>query len=302
MAEAPQKKLDLEFLSRVSNLTLRAGMLVDGTLTGMHPSPKPGSSPEFREYRSFRPGDSPRDIDWRASARRDETLLRLRDDETRLSCRILLDCSRSLDYGGKKAVFAKFDYARLLSAALILILQRQCDAAGLTLLGDTVLGDHGVSLRRTNQMRMLEALEQMTPKATDCALLPELARLASAAQRRSMLIVISDFYTDPDQLHRRLEALGERKIRTLLLQILDPSEIELEWDDPVLAVDLENGRELLIHPDERRASYRKLFADHLDALKHAAQSAGAEYLLCRTDEIPGRALGAATAMLREARR
>ena len=111
-----EQKLDIAGLAGLDRIEIRAGMLVEGFLAGIHRSPRKGNCPEFREFRDYRAGDSIRDIDWRASGRSDRLQLRIRDDETDLKCRIVLDVSRSLDYKGKKAAMSKWEYSRTLAA------------------------------------------------------------------------------------------------------------------------------------------------------------------------------------------
>ncbi|MDD3886888.1 MAG: DUF58 domain-containing protein, partial [Victivallaceae bacterium] len=241
--------LDLEFLNRVVDLELPGGRCADGVLAGVHPSRRRGNSPEFKEFRVYGIGDSPREIDWRLSARRDDLQIRLHTDETRLSCRIVLDCSRSLDFQGENAKRTKFELAQMMAAAFIVIGGRQNDSTGLTLLGEKRLNFFPASATVDHRQRQLDAVAKARPVEKGCALADELGRLAESAPRHSLAVAVSDFYVAPDGLRPQLAALAAREVRCLLLRVLDPAETALEWRDPVVAVDLETGVELEVRPD-----------------------------------------------------
>ena len=275
-----EHKLDIAGLAGLDRIEIRAGMLVEGFLAGIHRSPRKGNCPEFREFRDYRAGDSIRDIDWRASGRSDRLQLRIRDDETDLKCRIVLDVSRSLDYKGKKASMSKWEYARTLAAALILLLQHQGDAAGLTLLGRRAEQEFPPSPRESHRLRMFRALDR-TPAADAFHLAPCLTRLAGETAKGMLTVVISDFYLAPESLRDALDAVAAARSKALL---------ELEWDGPVLLTDPEGEARLIVHPDERRKGYRQAVERHLARLKAVALETGNEYALFRTSELPVEAL------------
>lgn len=284
-----EHKLDIAGLAGLDRIEIRAGMLVEGFLAGIHRSPRKGNCPEFREFRDYRAGDSIRDIDWRASGRSDRLQLRIRDDETDLKCRIVLDVSRSLGYKGKKAALSKWEYARTLAAALILLLQHQGDAAGLTLLGRRAEQEFPPSPRESHRLRMFRALDR-TPVADAFHLAPCLTRLAGETAKGMLTVVISDFYLAPESLRDALDAVAAARSKALLFQVLDDSELELEWDGPVLLTDPEGEARLIVHPDERRKGYRQAVERHLARLKAVALETGNEYALFRTSELPVEAL------------
>ena len=98
MPELP-RFLDPQILSRISPMDLRAQVVVEGFISGLHKSPYRGFSVEFAEYRQYTPGDDIRHIDWKAYARSDRYYIKQFEDETNLQCFILLDRSASMGYG-----------------------------------------------------------------------------------------------------------------------------------------------------------------------------------------------------------
>ena len=90
--------LDPETLARVGSLELRARMIVDGLMTGMHRSPMQGFSVEFAQHRQYVPGDDPRFLDWKVMAKTDKLYLKQYVRETNLDLMVLVDVSNSMDY------------------------------------------------------------------------------------------------------------------------------------------------------------------------------------------------------------
>src|SRR6185436_18555943 len=108
--------VDPQTIMRIKNLQLRAKVVVEGFYAGIHRSPFHGFSVEFSEYRAYTPGDDPRYLDWRLYARSDRFCVKRFEDETNLLCYLLVDLSRSMDYGS--IGYKKIDYARTLAASL----------------------------------------------------------------------------------------------------------------------------------------------------------------------------------------
>src|SRR6185437_5105134 len=119
--------VDPKALMAIRNLELRARLVVEGFWTGLHRSPYHGFSVEFTEYRQYSPGDDTRYLDWRLFARSDRYYLKKFEDETNLRCHLLVDQSRSMEYGS--VGYTKSDYARTLAATLGWFLNVRCRSA-----------------------------------------------------------------------------------------------------------------------------------------------------------------------------
>src|SRR5688572_29310976 len=108
--------IDPHALMRIKNMQMRARIVVEGFLAGIHRSPYHGFSVEFSEYRAYTPGDDPRYLDWRLFARSDRYCVKRFEDETNLLCYLVVDLSRSMDFGS--GTYTKCDYARTMAASL----------------------------------------------------------------------------------------------------------------------------------------------------------------------------------------
>src|SRR6266567_2308371 len=150
--------IDPAALMRIKSMQLRARVVVEGFMSGLHRSPYHGFSVEFTEYRQYSPGDDPRYLDWRLYARTDRYYIKKFEDETNLRCHLLVDNSRSMGYGSLP--YTKAQYANTLAGTLAYFLYLQGDAVGL-LSFDEGLRDYLPARNRTGHLRhLMLALEK----------------------------------------------------------------------------------------------------------------------------------------------
>src|SRR5438874_755004 len=151
--------LDPEALGRLKNLTLAARLVVEGSFSGMHKSPHRGFSVEFAEHREYAPGVDPRHVDWRVFGRRDKLYVKQYEEETSLSCYLLLDKSASMGYKSGAAL-TKLQYASYLAASLAYLMAFQHDAVGLITF-DTEVRDRIPARQGPGHLRtVMETLEK----------------------------------------------------------------------------------------------------------------------------------------------
>ena len=101
--------------------------------------------------------------------------------------------------------------------------------------------------------------------------------------RRGIVVVISDFYAEPDQVIERIAPLRGRGNEVALFHVLDPEEVRPRFRDPVVLVDVETEDMMEVSPDYARQEYRARIDAHISALKQASQAAGIDYFLATTD-------------------
>jgi len=261
-------------LMAIKNLELRARIVVEGFWHGLHRSPYHGFSVEFTEYRQYSPGDDPRYLDWRLFARSDRHYIKKFEDETNLRCYLLVDQSRSMDYGSLG--WTKSQYANTLAATLAYFLHQQGDAVGL-LTFDEQIRDHLPARNRIGHLRRLMLqLEQATAgSATD--LVAPLKRIIEIVRKRSLMVFISDFLAPIEALERNLTALAASGHEVILLQVLDPAEIAFTFDRAVMFRDVESGRDLFIDPVTARTEYLQRLNSHNEAVRATCQRLGVGY-------------------------
>src|SRR3954454_12852490 len=125
MSSIPQttdyrKYLDPRTLARISSLDLRARLIVEGLMTGMHRSPYQGISVEFAQHRQYVAGDDIRHVDWKVFGRSDKIYLKQYQEETNLHLISIVDASESMGYGtvsNGKETWTKYDHATAIAAS-----------------------------------------------------------------------------------------------------------------------------------------------------------------------------------------
>jgi len=261
-------------LMRIKNMQMRARIVVEGFLAGIHRSPYHGFSVEFSEYRAYTPGDDPRYLDWRLYARSDRYSIKRFEDETNLLCYLVVDNSRSM--GFRSGQYSKSDYARTLAASLAYFLSAQHDAVGL-LTFDERVSDYVPPRHRPGQLRRLMGVLDREPagKATD--LITPLAQVTETVRKRGLVILISDLLAPLDELPLRLGHLRARGHDVVILRVLDPAELEFPFTAAGIFHDVESGRTLYVDPAVARAEYQRKFAAHAADLKQACVEQGIDF-------------------------
>lgn len=275
-----ERRIDPATLMQIRSLELRARHVVQGFMAGLNRSPYHGFSVEFTEYRPYVQGDDPRYLDWRLYARSDRYYLKRFEDETNLRCMLLVDYSRSMDYGSLG--FTKLDYAKTLAATLGYFLLQQRDAVGLAPFTDRIEEYVQPAYRAGHLRRLLVQLER-PPERAATQLASCLEELGRRVTRRGMAILISDFLSPLDGLEFALETLSQRGQEIIVFHIADPQELKFDFSGPELFEDLETGRRVYVDPAWLRDNYQRKMTEHLANVRLACESHGVAYHLLTLD-------------------
>jgi len=277
----PGTFIDPAALMRISNLQLRAKVVVDGFLSGLHRSPFHGFSVEFTEYRQYVPGDDLRFLDWRLYARTDRFYLKRFEDETNLRCWLLVDLSRSMGYASRG--YDKADYARTVAATIAYFLTLQRDAVGLITFDQAIREFLPARYRRGHLRRLMICLEHATAgKATDLA--APLEQIARTARKRGLVVLLSDLLAPVEAVEKQLGCLRSQGHEVVVIRILDRAEVDFGFRDESLFYDLETGRELYVDPNSARSRYREKFDEHAGAIARICNGLGIDRYDLTTDE------------------
>ena len=272
---------------QIKNLTMRAKSIVEGFASGLHRSPVHGFSVEFSEYRPYVVGDDPRGIDWKLLARSDRYYVKQYEDETNRRCYIAVDQSQSMDYGSLG--YTKAQYAQTIAATFAYYLTLQRDAVGVMTCG-TDSADFLPPRHRPGHLQQLMRLLSLESRGTQSKLGESLSQLAGLSRRRGLVVLISDLLTDPQSLAQPLGYLRGRGHELLVIRVLDPSEITLDFRQSTMLVDAESGREMYIDPAAARREYQSRFRAHEAQLIDICHRRSARLVTFSTDEPPESAL------------
>src|SRR5262245_16677966 len=218
--------LDPALLERLNQLSLTAHLVAEGTTAGLHRSAFRGASVEFRQHRIYVAGDEPRTLDWRVLARTNRPYVREYQEETNLRALILLDRSGSMGYGRKFA--SKFEYATRIVASLAYLMLGQTESVGLAVFGERIEQWLAPQAHSGQLARIIDVLERAQCSGTGAADVA-LHQSADRLGRRSLVIVLSDLFLPPDRLRKGLARLRHDRHEVIVMQVLDPDEVEFPF-------------------------------------------------------------------------
>ena len=272
--------IDRQQIEKFGSLELLAKQVVEGFITGLHKSPFHGFSVEFAEHRLYNSGESIRHIDWKLFGRTDKLFVKRYEEETNLRCRIVLDVSSSMYYPllkefnlGKQN---KISFSIIAAAALINILKKQRDAIGLTCFSDQISThtEAKSNLAHINHLyhTLSSQINDQSKEKQKTNAAEVLHTLANTLHKRSLVIIFSDMLentNDMDAFFDALRHLKHNKHEVILFHVHDKStELDFDFDSrPRRFIDLENGTEIKLKPNEIKEEYQKRMRDFNTILK-----------------------------------
>jgi uncharacterized protein (DUF58 family) len=263
-------------------MELKARLIVEGFIAGMHRSPYHGFSVEFAEYRQYMQGDNLRYLDWKAFGKTDRFYMKVFEEETNLKSTILLDKSGSMGFTSREDRVDKLTYGSLLAASIAFLLIRQQDAVGLALFDDQIQALLPHRSVRKHLWFLLENLDRVEPGA-QTRISPALHYIAERIRRRGLIILISDLMDDPDKVLLGLKHFRHRKHEIIVFHVLDPRELDLDYRDEVEFRDLETERRVRVEPQFLRREYAERVQEWLTKLDRGCKGHQIDYNLLRTD-------------------
>lgn len=283
-----RKYLDPSIISKLKSLELRARLVVEGFMVGLHKSPYHGFSVEFTEHRPYMQGDDFKNIDWKAYGKTEKFFIKQYEEETNLKSYILLDTSKSMTYtsGGHPT---KLDYAATLVASLSYLMIKQQDAVGLALYSDKI---NKLFPPKANKSYLIEILKNLTAiePAQNTNTANCLNEIAEKIKRRGLVIIVSDFFDDVNSILSSLKHFRYKKNEVIVFQILDPMEISFAFGKDAVFKDLELGDEITTQPYQIQKAYKESMQEFTGRIKNECLSYGIEYNLIETSNPLDKAL------------
>jgi uncharacterized protein (DUF58 family) len=265
--------LDAAFLRRLAGLRLAVRRRLRGATQGARRSTRRGSSAEFADHRAYSRGDDIRRIDWRAFARLEQLVLRLYVAEEDLAVHLLIDTSRSLDFGTP----TKLDVAKRLAAGLGYLGLAGNERVSITTFAETVTSVTPVGRGRRRVGVLLRALDAIRASgATDLA--STVSAFLARKPRQGLVIVLSDLL-DPQGFERPLDRLLGERHEVVLFHVLSLEERAPKRGGDVNLVDAETGERVALTLDaDALALYERRFAAFLAHVERYARKRGVSYV------------------------
>jgi uncharacterized protein (DUF58 family) len=263
--------------------------VVEGYIAGLHRSPYRGFSVEFAQHREYSPGDDLRYVDWKVFGRTDKFYLKQFQEETNQVCYLLLDASASMAYRSPQAPLSKLEYAKCALAALGFLALRQQDAVGMAAYDWQVRQIVQPAGTAAHLDRILEILEATEPKdhSSSATVFHE---LAERFRKRGLVIVASDLFDPVESLLAGLKYFRYRRHDVIVLQVLDPAEVEFPFQQLTQFRGLERGEQVVVDPRAIRRAYLTALDRHQRSVAAGCRLHRMDYHLLRTDQPLGIAL------------
>lgn len=283
-----QNYLNPSVVSKITNLELRARLVVEGFMVGLHKSPYHGFSVEFSQHRPYMQGDNLKDVDWRVFGKTEKYFIKQYEEETNLKCFILLDTSKSMSFASEKNI-SKLEYGKTLAAALSYLLFRQQDAVGLALYSDSI---QKLLIPKSSRSYLIEVLKELSNAKvnlkTNTAV--SLGKVAENIKRRGLVIIISDFFDDLELTIKAIKKFSHQKNEVIVFQLLDPLERSFGFGKDAIFKDLETEEELTTQPFQIQKAYKQAMEEFTNKLKRECLNSNFDYNLIETSNPFDKAL------------
>lgn len=276
--------LSAETMRRLDHLSLASRWTAEGGRAGRHSSVLKGASVEFRDHRDYVQGDSLRHLDWKVFGRSERYFIKQFQEETSLRVHLVLDASASMDYkhSGK---LTKYGFARELAAAAGYLAHRQQDSVGLVIYDNEVRTWLPAKGGSRHIRHFLDALSTHQPGGrTDTG--KALEALAEGMARRGLVLMMSDLLDAPEAVFRALAHFRRRGHDVVLVQVLDPAELDLPFDGVSDFIDMETGERLEADAALVRRSYREAIGAAIDGYRERCGALRVDFRLATTDRTP----------------
>ncbi len=279
--------LDPKILMAIKDLSLAAKITIDGFAAGINKSNVKGPGLEFSQYRTYEPGDDLRWLDWKMYGRSDRYFIRESEIETSISVKFLIDASGSMNH--LDGDFKKIAYARYLAASLGYLANMQHDALGLYVFQNGKL--FSLPSRQSHQHlnRFFFQLENIEPagKFTEAI---HYKQIFAGAQRKELLIFITDFYQQDQEITELLDALASLKHEVIVFHILGKNELDLDYKGYSTFEDLETGERIQIDSNQVHKIYKERLQEYLSKLRSQLLSKGIFYRMISMEQPLDQAL------------
>jgi uncharacterized protein (DUF58 family) len=279
-------QLDPVTLARLGSLPIKARVIVEGALSGLHRARLHGSSVEFAEHKEYSPGDEIRHIDWKAYGKLDRYYVKQFEQESQLTVYLVLDASGSMEFAG--GGMRKLDYAALCLAAIAHLVIHQQDKVGLEIFGDRAIEARVPPRGRPRHLHdLLGVIDTVIEGGGrgDESPADALERVAELLRhRRALIVLASDLFDGDDRTLAVLRRLRAQKHDVTVLHTLDPHEQTFPYDGLTLFQALESDQRMLANPAAIRSQYLERMTAFLGKQKAELSDGGVDYHLISTDQ------------------
>lgn len=250
------KRLRIDVVSLVKELEIVIKMLINTKILSRYRSVYRGRGLEFEDYRVYTPQDDASRIDWKASVRANETLIKLFREERNLKVYVLLQTSSSMVFGSTKQL--KLEYAAVLAAAFAYLVLEANDKAGLVMFNDKIVKFIPPSGGKKHFYILLNSLVNAELYGGGYDLQKAVNFVMKTSTERGLMIIISDFIGFKGEWEKTLRT-ASTKFDIICVMVRDPRDEVMPEEDvgQVVVQDPYSSENLLISPKKISEEYKK---------------------------------------------
>lgn len=269
--------IEYQFLEELESFKLLLKKHGNELTEGQQANNESGEGMVFKDHKKYTPGDDFKKIDWKAYARTEDLFIRRFEEEKSTTIHILVDKSKSMDYGK----YNKYEYANKLGIALAYMTTNTDDRYRYSVFAET-LTELSRGRRKTNLTELIDVLNEI-PKTPESQIEKCITQYQNEIKHDSTFIIISDLLTDIESIKNTLKRLEGQKI--ILVSVLDIKELQPSGKGSKIFKDPETTQKIktLLTPKTKR-KYQKKLDNHLDEIEKEAEKNNVEFVDINTSQ------------------
>ncbi|MFH1072149.1 MAG: DUF58 domain-containing protein [Nanoarchaeota archaeon] len=267
---------DVNFLKELDRFNLVMKRRVHSNFQGQRESQNFGHGLTFKDYREYIPGDDFRAIDWKVYARTDKLYIRRYEEERNLKVHVIIDNSASMNFGKPR----KFDYAALLGIGFSYMAMKNNEKFEISTFADTLnifKPKKGIS----QLISLVDYLSKLDIKGQS-NFYQSLRAYKRVINSKSLVIIISDFLYDVEQIRETLYAFKKNEL--IIIQVLDNIEKNLDFEGEVVLTDSESDTKIKTYFSRRmRKEYKQKLYNHIYEVKNVCDEINGLFISVTTN-------------------
>ncbi len=269
--------IDTTFLDHLRKFSLIVNKRVTSVYSGSKLSIAAGRGVTFKDHRIYAPGDDFRSIDWKVYARTDDLYIKNYEEEKNLNVHILVDYSGSMNFGKP---FTKFEYAAMIGVGFAYLAMKDNEKFQFATFSENI----SVFQPRKGMNQLASMVEHLNGVKIDgeSRFLESMTRYKKFIGSRSLIVIVSDFLVDVEEIKKALYILGNHDIK--LIQVLGREEKDLMIEGDFKLRDSEIKSELRTYIGPRlRHNYLSLLNKHVSQIHETCSSLNIDFYQVTTD-------------------
>ncbi len=273
--------IDLDFIEQLKSLDLLVKRKVISSYAGEQRSIRQGRGIEPVDFREYFPGDDLKFVDWKIYARTERLFIKRFEEEKDLTTHILLDASKSMDFGSGR--YTKFDFGSMLAIGFAYLVTKENEKFILATYNDDLVENTGVKRGKAHFFNAVDLVNrQKLERKTN--LERAVTRYEKFIRSRSLLILISDFLEPIEGIESGIARLARKSKNMIVIHVMDPVETGEKWEGDTKLYDLETNevKRVFFSPDLRREYAVRMMA-HIEKVRGICNSVGADFFSAKTN-------------------